>query len=86
MITIIKKKYKGHSRTPISEIKKQRHLHKKDLIQPRIGGEVNPKFLKEYGAKNIRISEHDIRKMESRNPRFARKLAEDFKKQNADKN
>ncbi len=86
MITIIKKRFKGNSRTPISGIKRQQHIHKKDLIQPRIGGEVNPKFLKEYGAKNLRISEHDIRKMESRNPRYAKKLARDFKNQNADKN
>ncbi len=83
MITIIKKKYGEHSRQSISEIKKQRHIHKRDLIQPRVGGEINPKFLKEYGAKNIRISEHDIRKMENKNLKYAKKLARDFKNQNA---
>ena len=86
MITIINRKFKGHSRQPISEIKKMQHKHKKELIQPRIEGEINPKFLKEYGAKNIRISEHDIKKMEKKNPRYARKLVRDFKKQNAGKN
>ena len=83
MITIITKKFKQNSRQPIEEIKRQQAKHKRDLIQPRIEGELNPEFLKEYGAKNIRVSEHDIKKMEHKNPNYARKLSEHFKRQNA---
>ncbi len=83
MITVINRKFKGHSRQPISEIKKMQRKHRRELIQPRREGEINPEFLREYGSKNIRISEHDIRKMERKNPRFAEKLRNDFKKQNA---
>lgn len=80
---LIKKKYKEHSHQSIEEIKRQQHKYKKDLIQPRDeGGELSQEYLKEYGSKNLRITEHDIRKMERKNPRFARKLTQDFKKQN----
>ena len=82
MVEIFKKRFKGTSHIPIEEIKKQQNKHKKNLIQPRDrDGELNPEFLHYYGAKNIRITEHDIRKMERKNPRYAKKLAEDFKKQ-----
>jgi len=80
---ILIKKFKETSRIPIEEIKRQQHIHKKDLIQPRIEGEINPDYLKEYGPKNLNISYYDIKKMERKNPKFARKLTEDFKKQNA---
>lgn len=55
--------------------------YKKELLQPRVEGELNPKFLSVYGTKNIRVSEHDIKKMEKKNPRYAKKLEEVWKKQ-----
>lgn len=83
MITIITRKFKEHSHIPIEKIKKMQNKHRKDLIQPRIGGEINPDFVKEYGSKNIRVSEHDIKKMERKSPKLARELVDKFKKQNA---
>ena len=75
-------KYKANSRIPRDEIKKQQHIHRKDLIQPRDGnGELNREFLEVHGAKNVRISEHDIRKVAKHNPSLERKLTEQFKKQ-----
>ncbi len=59
--------------------------HRKDLIQPRVEGDVNPEFVREYGGKNIRVSEHDIRKMERKSPKLARELVDKFKKQNESK-
>jgi len=82
MVEIFKKRFKGTSHIPIEEIKKQQARHKKDLTQPRDqNGELNPEFLHYYGAKNIRITEGDIKRMERKNPRYAKKLAEDYKRQ-----
>ena len=75
-------KYKENSCIPKSEIKKQQHIHRKDLIQPRNSdGELNREFLEVHGAKNVRVSEHDIRQAGKHNPRLERKLTEQFKKQ-----
>ena len=79
---IINRKYKDNSRIPISEIKKQQHIHKRDLLQPRNNdGELNPEFVQQHGAKNVKISEHDLRTMSRKSPRLERQLTEQFKKQ-----
>ncbi len=75
------KKYKENSHIPIEEIKRQRQKHAKDLIQPRIEGELNPEFMRAYGAKNVKISEYDIRQTEKKSISMGRKLAEAYKKQ-----
>ena len=64
MITILKKKFKEHSRQPIEKIKKMQHIYSRDLIQPRIEGELNPEFVQEYGAKNLNIDYHDVKHIE----------------------
>ena len=79
---IINRKYKENSRTPISEIKKQQHQHRKDLIQPRDGnGELNREFVEVHGVKNVRLSEHDLRTMSRKSPRLERRLTEQYKRQ-----
>ena len=79
---IINKKFSENSHIPLKEQEKARHIYKKDLIQPRDGdGELNREFLEVHGAKNIRISEHDIRRVAKHNPCLERKLTEQFKEQ-----
>ena len=66
-------KFKSVSHQPIEDIRRLQEKHKRAIVQPRDrDGEINPAFLKEYGAANLRITERDIRKM--KNPIYARKL------------
>ena len=62
----VAKQYKEHSHQKIDDIKRMQKKHAKDLIQPREGGEVNEAFVKEYGTKNLNISEHDIKQAEKK--------------------
>lgn len=86
MIEIIKRKYGRHSHIPLKEIKKMRQRHGKALIQPRIEGELNREFLREYGAKNLRITEHDVKRMEKKDHNCAKKLVKVFEKQDGGNN
>ncbi len=72
----MRKKFKEHSHIEIKEIERQQHRHKIDLLQPRLSdGTLNPKFLKHYGAKNIRLTVLDVIKMRKKNPKYAEQLA-----------
>ena len=75
MITIINKRHKEFSHQTRDDIKRAQKKHEKSIIQPRDReGNIDLSYLKEYGAKNLRVSEQDIRVMSKKKPDFARKL------------
>jgi len=56
------KKYKDVSHQSIEKIKQMQRKHSRDIIQPYDQeGKVNPEYLKYYSAKNMRVSDDDIR-------------------------
>jgi len=72
---IINRKYKEFSHQSIEKIKEMQHRHARDLIQPRDSdGELNPDFVREYGAKNLNITSHDVNKMAHKSINLAKKL------------
>ena len=59
------KKYKDVSRQPIEKIKRMQGLRAKDILQPyRPDGRINADYIRHYGAKNLSISDSDIRFLE----------------------
>lgn len=66
------KKYKENSHRTIDEIKEMQKKYAKDIIQPRIEGELNPEYIKVYGAKNLNITKHDIRTMSKKSLSLAK--------------
>ena len=83
MVYIIKKRFKETSRRTIEEIKKQQHKHQRDIIQPRDSdGELNPNYVKSHGARNLNISQHDIKRIARKGGiKMERYLTETFKRQ-----
>jgi len=71
---ILKHTYKEHSHIPTRQIEKMQDRHRRDIIQPRYQGEVNPEYVKEYGTKNLNIDNHDIRQMWKQDAELARVL------------
>jgi hypothetical protein len=71
LMEINKKQYKENSTQRISDIKEMQAKHKRDLIQPRIEGEINPEFIHEFGAKHLNISQHDVERMAKKSQRLA---------------
>ncbi len=78
---IFTRRFKENSHQPIERIKEQQAKHKRDLIQPREGGEVNPEFVQEYGAKHINVSSHDVNEMSKKSHRLANVLDEKRRQQ-----
>lgn len=70
------KTYKDASHITIKEIERQQQRHAKDIIQPRINGEVNPNFIAQQGTRNLNISEHDVERMNKIDHRLGEKLSE----------
>jgi hypothetical protein len=68
---ILNRKYKENSHQRIADIKEMQAKHKRDLIQPRVEGEVNPEFVQEYGAKHLNVSSHDVDRMAKKSQRLA---------------
>ena len=87
MVHIIKdsNRFKGTSHQTVEQIKEQQARHRKDLLQPRVGGELNMEFLKEYGAKNIRLTIVDIAQMDKKNKKWADALRVIYKAQQQEK-
>ena len=85
MVYIHTKKYKETSRRTIEEIKKQQHIHRKDLIQPRREGELNIEFVRQHGIKNLNISQHDIYRLSKKDPRLAEAVARKAEEQQKEK-
>ena len=83
MVHILIKKHSPNSRIPIEKQNKDRHIHKKDLIQPRYEGELNPDYIRTHGTKNLNISLHDIKK--TKNLKMERYLTEQFIRQQKEK-
>ena len=82
MVYIHTRRYKETSHQPIEKIREQQHKHKKDIVQPRIEGEINPEFIRQHGARNLNISQHDIRKIARKGGvKMERYLTETFKRQ-----
>lgn len=73
---ILNKKYKENSHRTIEDIKRQQAKHKIDLIQPRYAGEVNPEYVKHYGARNLNISKHDVERMSKIDRRLGKRLSD----------
>jgi len=73
--------FKEHSHIPKKEIERLQKKYRKELLQPRVGGELNMEFLKEYGAKNIRLTTYDIAQMEKKNKKWADALRLIYKAQ-----
>jgi hypothetical protein len=68
---IIKKQFKEHSHIPIEKIKEMQAKHKDDLVQPREGGEINPRYVELYGSKNINVTSHDVEYLAKKSHRLA---------------
>ena len=79
----VSKKFSEHSTIPIEKQKEMRQKHKRDLIQPRREGQLNPEFVKEYGYKNINLSETDVKQLEKKSlgQRFDKMLHKEAKNQ-----
>jgi len=79
-------KYKDVSHIPIEKIKQQQAKYKRDIIQPRIEGEVNPEYVHFYGAKKLNVSKHDVERMAKIDHRLANKLLDNKRKINVNSN
>lgn len=78
--------YREHSHQKITDIKRLQKKHEKAIIQPRDqNGDINQAFLKSYGAGSLRITERDLKVMDKRNPKYARKLAQIYEYRNNQK-
>lgn len=71
---IIRKQFKENSHQTIESIKEMQAKHKRDLIQPRRVGELNPEFVQEFGAKHINVSSRDVEQMAKKSHRLAEVL------------
>ena len=68
------KTYKENSHQTIAEIKQQQTRHAKDIIQPRINGDLNPEFIAKHDTRNLNISKHDVERMNKIDHRLGEKL------------
>lgn len=71
---ILKKQFKEHSHQPISKIKEMQAKYKDDLVQPREGGEISPRYVELYGAKNLNVDSSDVARMAKKSHRLAQIL------------
>jgi hypothetical protein len=74
MAEILKKEFKEHSHQKISKIKEMQAKYKDDLVQPREGGEINPRYVELYGAKHLNVSSHDVSQMAKKSHRLSQVL------------
>jgi hypothetical protein len=79
---ILKKEFKEHSHRSIEDIKRQQYKHCKEIIQPRADGQVNPEYVKNFGAKSLNISERDVSNMYRKDSSLAKILDEKRRNQN----
>ena len=65
MITILKKKYKEHSRQTIDDIKKNQKRFAKEILQPyKEDGSLNAEYIKTWGAKGLTfVPSEEVRKL-----------------------
>jgi len=68
---IIKKRFKENSHQPIEKIKEMQAKYKNDLEQPRVDGDINPRYVELYGAKNLNVSGQDVEQMAKKSHRLA---------------
>lgn len=68
---IINRKYKENSHQPTEKIKEMQAKHRDDLVQPREGGEINPRYVELYGSKNINPTSHDVEYLAKKSHRLA---------------
>lgn len=73
---ILKKRFKENSHQPIETIKQQQYKRKRDIVQPRIDGEVNPEYVNYHGAKGLNISNRDVERMNKIDHRLGEKLSQ----------
>jgi len=74
--------FKKFSKVPKKEIERLQKKYHKELLQPRLlDGELNMEFLKEYGAKNIRLTTHDIAQMYKKDRKWAEALGKIYQSQ-----
>lgn len=74
---MIIRRFKDNSHQTIADIKRMQAKHADDIIQPRTSdGELNPKFVEKWGAKNLNISSHDVHKMAGKSQKLAHYLDE----------
>ena len=75
------KHYKENSNQTIESIRQQQARHSRDIIQPRINGEINPDFIQKHDTRNLNISKHDVERMNKIDHRLGEKLSQRRKEQ-----
>ena len=68
------KQFKEHSHQTIQNIKQQQLKQSKNIVQPRVDGEINPEFLKFHSPNNLNVSRHDVEVMAKKSQAMAKVL------------
>lgn len=80
----VSKQFKEHSHQKIDDIKEMQKKHARDLIQPRENGNVKEDYVQTYGAKNLNVTEYDIK--HAKESKFSDKVVEQLNKRHNENN